>query len=461
MSIRLRISLLFTLLVTLILLLLSMTVYYFASVNRKASFKTRLKTRAVSTAQVYAALGKGNNDILDRMNASTISSLYNKSVTLLDSSNQPAYIYTSEPGDTLQLTQTIIDKANTQNEYYFTNGTKEGIAIRHADTSSYFIVGVAAYDMDGRNALAGLKQILLVAFIAGIFITLFSGYIFASQLVKPLVKMTRHVTLITSNNLSQRIETTSKKDELNLLSLTFNDLLDRLQESFQIQRRFISHASHELSTPLTAISSQLEVALQNDRSTEEYKSVMTSIYEDVRQMQQLTRSLLEIAKAGSQGSIDLSEVRVDEIIMKVVADTERQNSSYHVMPVFGDFPDDEKLIQVFGNADLLYSALKNLVENGCKYSADQKAMITLSFTGKKVVIDISSKGDVIAESDIQHIFQPFFRTNTARNKPGFGLGLTLTRRIISIHKGSVTVSSDPEEGTKFTITLPSVAAFIA
>ncbi|HVZ57146.1 MAG TPA: HAMP domain-containing sensor histidine kinase [Chitinophagaceae bacterium] len=459
MSIRLRISLLFTLLVTLILLLLSLTVYYFAAVNRKSAFKTRLRTRAVSTAQVYAALGGSNLDILDRMNAGSVSSLYNKSVTLLDSLNQPVYTYNSDPHETRPLPQDILDKAGNGEEYYFVQGDKEGIAIRHDDSTHHFIVGVAAYDMDGRSAMAGLRQILVVAFLAGILITLLSGYLFASQLVKPLARITRQVNLITSNNLSQRIETTPSRDELNRLSLTFNDLLDRLQASFEIQRRFISHASHELSTPLTAISSQLEVTLHKDRDPEEYRRVMASIYEDVEQMKQLTRSLLEIAKAGSQGSIDLSEVRVDEIILKVAADVEKQNPSYHVSPDFGEFPEEERQMVVFGNADLLYSAFKNLAENGCKYSADQRAFLNLRFQDKMVEVTISSKGDVIAESDIQQIFEPFFRAGSVQDKPGFGLGLTLTRRIISIHKGRIRVSSDPELGTTFTITLPSLEAY--
>jgi signal transduction histidine kinase len=459
MSIRFRISFLFTFLVTLILILLSSTVYYFASENRKNVFKSRLKNRAVSTAQMYGVLGNKSGPVLEKMDSGSVSSLYKKTVIILGPGDHPVYSYPAAPSEPVALDPETIRNIKEHKEFFFTDHGKEGIGIQHADSTSHFIVAISAYDSDGIASLNNLKKILATAFLAGIFIILLSGYLFATQLVKPLAKMTWQANMITSNNLSQRIEYNNNKDELNHLASTFNDLLDRLQESFQIQRRFISHASHELSTPLTVVSSQLEVALQKDRDTEEYKNVLASVYEDVQQMQQLTRSLLEIAKAGSQGSIDLQESRVDEILIKVAADVEKQNPDWRVMLHFGDFPDDEKLIEVFGNPDLLNSALKNLVENGCKYSEDKIAFASIRFEEKKIIIEIKSKGDIIAESDIQQIFQPFFRTGSAQHKPGFGLGLTLTRRIILLHKGKIEVSSDLDAGTKFIIILPSAAAF--
>ncbi len=135
---------------------------------------------------------------------------------------------------------------------------------------------------------------------------------------------------ISSQNLSHRLEAGSGHDELHQLANTFNELLNRLQESFMIQRRFISNASHELSTPLTSISSQLEVTLHKDRDIEEYKQVMLSIREDVKQMQQLTKSLLEIAKTGSQGTIELVEVRIDEVMFKVMGDVQKISPDYKV-----------------------------------------------------------------------------------------------------------------------------------
>ena len=454
MSIKLKISFWFTLIVTIILLILNSSVYYFNSLDRRNNFKTRLKNRAHSTVHLYSSLGKNNLPVMLRLDSVGVASLYDKSVLIMDMDGNTIYNF----GDEL----TLRDKTNEikeSGEYYFTHENKEAVAVFHSDNSQSFIAAVSAYDQDGIERLQNLKNLLIISLVAGIVIALLLGYVFASRLVRPISKMTQQANLITSNNLSQRIETGENKNEVEQLGATLNHLLDRLQESFHIQRRFISNASHELSTPLTSISSQIEVALQRERSSEEYKQVMTSVYEDVHQMQQLTRSLLEIAKAGSQGSIELKEVRVDEVLLKAVSDVKKQNPEYDVKLSFDDYPDEEQLLDVFGNTDLLYSALKNILENGCKYSDDKTAKAAISFPDRQVVIGISSKGDVIAESDIQHIFQPFFRSSGVQQKPGFGLGLTLTRRIISLHRGKIEVSSDPDLGTTFTISLPSMASF--
>ena len=226
------------------------------------------------------------------------------------------------------------------------------------------------------------------------------------------------------------------------------------------QRNFISNASHELSTPLTSISSQLEVAMQKNRSGEEYLEVMQSVYEDIKELHLLTHSLLNIAKTGSHGGIDLNEVRVDEILFKVISDVKKQNGKYKIALNFEVVPDDEKLLTVFGNANLLYIAFKNIIENGCKYASDHQSKVAVLFDKSKIIIKVANIGDIIAEADIQNIFQPFFRAETAQNKPGFGLGLTLTKRILSLHKAAIGVESAPEKGTLFTLTIPNIVSVL-
>lgn len=459
MSIKLRIAASICIFTSIFLLLMGVTVYYFTSLDRRLSFEKRLLSRAVSTAHVYADSIEKKNTILQKIDSAAVASLFAKSVTIINDYDSVLYQYSMLENDELHLSSKILDRARAKESYYFKTGNKEAVAINYHDAVNRFIVAIAATDQDGRELLDGLKKIMITVLVVGVLISFFLGYFFARQLLRPIARITAQVNLISHHNLSHRIESYGhgKKDELAQLAATFNHLLDRLQESFTIQRRFISNASHELSTPLTSVSSQLEVAMQKERTVDEYKQVMASVYEDVQQMQQLTRSLLEIARTGTKGSIDLSEVRIDEVILRVVANVEKQNPQYQVEPDFGDFPDDDDSMLVFGNPDLLYTALKNIIENGCKYADDQKAAVQLSFNNDNVILEIANKGDVIAESDIQNIFHPFFRTDKAQSKPGFGLGLTLARRIIQLHKGEIEVVSDLERGTLFTITLPSVA----
>jgi two-component system, OmpR family, sensor histidine kinase ArlS len=457
MSIRFKIALLFALLVTLILTIVSVSVYFFSVQERTNAFKNRLRNRAYSTAKIYADITDTNYNVLRRMDIAAVSSLYNKSITITGyNNNLYEYCYTDSAGDSLLLSKNIIDQAKIHKEYYFTYNSKKAIAIQHIDDGSNFIVAVAALDIDGQEYLQQLKKILVIALLLAVLLSYIVGLIFAKNLINPIKRITNEVNQITSNNIARRIEINDKKDELTKLAETFNNLLDRLQDSFFIQRRFISNASHELSTPLTSISSQLEVSLQKSRTTEEYKEVMYSIYEDVKDLQQLTRSLLDIAKTGSEGSIDLEEVRLDEVLFKVVADIKKQNQQFKVVLNLDTFPENEKLLTVFGNTNLLYISLKNIIENGCKYSNNFQSAITAIFDEKYVEIQVANNGDVIAEADIQNIFQPFFRTDSAQQKPGFGLGLTLTKKILALHKGSISVESGSNTGTVFTLRLPNI-----
>ncbi len=460
MKIKYKITVLFALLVTVIMLLLSISVYYFTSLDRSEAFKRRLKGRANNNAQIYSLFGDSSRSVLTRIDSGSVNTLPRKSVLIFDYLGHITYEFNAKGETPPQVPPEVLERSRLEEEVYFKTGDREALAFHHTDTNSRIVIVVAAADDDGWVRLAQLRRILLLSLLIGIAIALIGGYVFSMQLVKPIAQIIHEVNDISSQNLSHRIEAGNGHDELHQLANTFNELLNRLQESFNIQRRFVSNASHELSTPLTSISSQLEVTLHKDRTIDEYRQVMQSIREDVQQMQQLTKSLLEIAKTGSHGTIELKDVRIDEVLFKVMGDVRKISPEYKVELHFGDFPEDEKEFLIFGNADLLYSSIKNFVENGCKYSPDHISWVDLSFLNGQIIIRVKNQGDAIAEEEIEHIFQPFYRTHSAATKSkGFGLGLALAKRIIGLHKGAIQVQSDLVTGTIFTIVLPSVKIF--
>jgi two-component system sensor histidine kinase ArlS len=461
LKIKFKITALFALLVTAILLILSISVHYFTALQRAEAFRKRLKGRANNDGQLFSMFGDSDSTrtVLYRIDSASAFTLYEKSVAIFNYLDQPVYTYNVKSIDSLLPNKDILKQARLKHEVYFTNKKRDVLAFHYTDSSSRIVVVVAGYDVDGWQRIKELRDILLTCLFIGIAVALLVGYAFSLQLVKPITQIIHEVKHVSSQNLSHHIQAGNTQDELNQLANTFNELLDRLQESFIIQRRFISNASHELSTPLTSILSQLEVTLHKERSMEEYRQVMTSIHEDVQQMQHLTKSLLEIAKTGTQGSIELNEVRIDEVLLKVTADVQKISEQYKVILQFGEFPDDEKLFLVFGNIDLLYSSLRNIVENGCKFSHDHTAWVNLLFEKEEVIVQVKNYGDPISAEDTEHIFQPFYRSAQATPIEGFGLGLALAKRIISLHKGTIKVHSARDTGTVFTIMLPSVKAF--
>lgn len=455
MKIRHKITLLFAFLVTAIMLLVSFSVYYFFALQRKEVFAKRLQSRASYNSQIYSIIGADNPEILRRVNMSASGLLPKKSVAIYDLQGKLLYQFNSQGSDSIVLPPGELTRIIGSEEYLFTIDKREAIGYFDPDSQRPKIVVVAAYDGDGWMRLGQLKQIFVVSLLVGILLSILLGYIFSRQLLAPITQMIEEVNDISSQNLATRIHAGKSQDEMNQLAETFNNLLNRLDESFTTQRRFISNASHELSTPLTSISSQLQVTLQRERSSEEYRSVMRSVLEDVQQMLQLTKSLLEIAKTGSQGGIELKEVRLDEVMFKAIADVRRISPSYRVDLNFGELPENDESYFVFGNSDLLYISIKNIIENGCKFSVDHTSMVDLSYRNNELKIEVRNQGDVIAENETENIFQPFYRSASTSKVPGFGLGLALARRIVNLHKGRISVNSNASTGTIFSIHLPS------
>jgi two-component system, OmpR family, sensor histidine kinase ArlS len=455
MPVRVRITLIFSLLVFIILTIVCFGIYYFSYQTRINNIKSRLSNRAITTGRLLSQREIFDRHLIQRIDSSTTLSYKNKIVEAFNYQNKRVYLYSDAPDDTVHVNQTILDNARVKGSLYFTEGNREIVAYHYSDNNSRLVMVVAGEDVEGRENLKNLSEILLISFLVGNIFVLISGYFFSRGLLLPIKNISKDVAEISAHNLARRIKTGTSKDEWYQLSNTLNELLNRLQESFDMQRRFISNASHELSTPLTAILSQLEVNLQRERSGEEYRKVLQSINQDVQHLTKLTQTLLEFAKAsGNPGGLEINLVRIDEIILSLPAEALKINSSYSVKIEFDNLPEEEESLLVFGNETLLFTAINNVVINACKYSDDHQANVKLKVVGNTVSIDVTDRGKGINNSELEKIFQPFYRIEENRNEGGFGLGLSLAYRIIKIHKGGIEVSSEPGKGTSFQIQLP-------
>lgn len=459
MPIRIRITLIFTILVVLIAGIMCSSIYYFSYRARTNTIKTRLTNRAITTARLLAQKEIFSEELVQRIDSLTTISLKNKIVQAYDYKNIKIYSYSDIPGDTLVIDTNVLDESRINGIYFFRIRNKEAIAYYHTDSYTRIVVVSAAEDIDGKQGLNTLFKILVTSFLLGTGVVLIAGYFFSTRLLQPVKKITEDVEEISVQNLTRRIKTGVTKDEWYKLSNTLNQLLNRLQESFELQRRFIANASHELSTPLTSIASQLEVSLQRERNAIEYRRVMQSVHSDVQHMNKLTQTLLEFAKAaGDPGGLEIREVRVDEILMELPSQVAKINHRYVVSLQFDNMPDDERHILVFGNEALLLTAIKNIVINACKYSSNQKATISLELQGKQLAVTVCDEGIGISENELQHIFQPFYRATDNNVSEGVGLGLSLSERIVKLHKGTIRVKSVVGTGTCFVIYLPVASA---
>ncbi|PWV51698.1 HAMP domain-containing sensor histidine kinase [Chitinophaga sp. S165] len=456
MPIRLRITSLFTLLVIIILGIVCQSIYYFSAASRLNTLKTRLTNRAITTARLLTHSGMVDPELMHRVDSLTTLALKRKSVQAYKNKSYPIYSYSDIPNDSIRLDNAILRSAKDEEIFYFTDRKKEAVAYFDRNSEGGLIVVCAGEDEDGIRTLEKLGKILSFSFICGTLLSFAGGYFFSRELLRPVGRIANEVNDISAYNLDRRIPVGKSKDEWHQLSTTLNELLDRLKDSFELQRRFISNASHELSTPLTLISSQLEISLQRNRTEEEYRQAMAQVLNDVRHMNSLVQALLKFATAsGNAGGLQINLVRIDEILMRLPGEIQSREKEHNVSLHFGAFPEEDERLLVLGNEELLFTAILNIVSNACKYSEDHHADVSLTVTGSGFTITIADNGIGIEEKELERIFLPFYRIRQNAGTKGFGLGLSLAMRIIKLHKGNVKVQSMPGAGTSFTIELPA------
>jgi len=448
MQIRYKITFVYATTVAIILLLLCFSIYFLSAQDRTSQFRDRLKARGLAIHRLLKT-NRLEPAVVQEVIRVPSSALNQKSIHVYDSTGNLILAENDKGAPVLQVKADVLRKISQRQDYYFKTGERDALVFKAGNSTMV----IAAYDDDRIEWLRKLRLTLMISFFLSIALVIFVGYVFSLGLVRSIRKISEKLSHISTRDFSQRLETGDNHDELDQLATTINNLLSRLQHSFETQSRFIDNASHELSTPLAVILSQLEIARQRNRSKEEYEALVDSVYEDVSRLDLLVKSLLDLAKlSGSQNGLELQYFRIDDLMMQLPVAIRKINTSYNVKLIFDEFPEDEEKMKVYGNEALLFCALYNIMHNACKYSSDNAAVIKLSFTDDNIRILIQDQGPGIAKEDLPHIFQPFYRSlKVNASVAGTGLGLALAKNIIKLHNGTINVETEKGAGTSFLV----------
>lgn len=452
MKIRQKLTLISTCMTALILIGVSIAIYYFFSLYRQIEFYDRLKDRASIIAQVHLERDELSEDAFRAVQKKYRQTLSNEIIGLFEIGYPLNLIQDSLKVDLpLSFFESVPDSRYVEVK----SGDRQAVGMYYRDNQGDFVVLVSAIDRFGAIELADLQKILIACFFVSIIFIFISGWFFSQQALKPITGIIREVNSIRLSNLHLRLSTDNSKDEIAELSTTFNKMLERLETSLEIQKNFISNASHELKNPLTAIIGQVDLALGRERSAESYKAALQTIAYEAKRLDNLTSKLLDLAQTDFDENALLNEdVRMDELIMEVHDDLNNLAPGCNVHINFEHIPEDEQLITIRGNKKLLHAALVNVLENACKYSDNQKVSVLIKADKSELKVSTADKGIGISEQDLQNIFQPFYRGDNARGYKGFGIGLSLTEKIVRMHGGEISIHSRLGEGTDFMIILP-------
>jgi signal transduction histidine kinase len=327
--------------------------------------------------------------------------------------------------------------------------------IKYESKKGVYAVVVSAENYYNTHHLAYLRNIILVAIVIMSLLSLYVSILFSKYVFTPVKSIANSVKEIGSQNLHMRLQASTANDEISELTVTFNNMLDRLETSFETQNNFISNASHELSTPLTSIIGGAEVTLTKDRTPQEYKEAINSILAEANRLESITRSLLLLAQTGFDGKKQKFErVRADQLLWDVKETIDNMNPSNNVQINLSLIPEAPEKLKIMGNAHLLHLALANIVNNACKYSNNKIVTLAIGTSDDCVIVSVKDEGIGIPDGEIQHIFDPFYRASNTKNYEGYGIGLPLARNIVRLHRGEMVVRSKLEHGTTVQLSFP-------
>ena len=450
-SIR-KISVLLISSISILLFFLGYSVYYYLSNYTYADFYKRLEAR-VSVAEKYQFES-------NQKDAQVLKNIRDEHLELL--SDEKEYIlYCPNTNAIKQLADSNslpIDFLNIVSSQQFANFQKDDIfyygKIRKSTEGFYFII-VSAKNYYNSHHLILLKKVLITGGIIVILIIIYFTYLFSLNFFNPIRKIITKVNSISTDNIHLRLDDNQNSVEINQLATTFNNLLNRIEIAIETNKNFISNASHEFGTPLTAIMGEADVALLKDRTPIEYQETLQKILKQSERLNKISQSLLFLAQIGyKENKLNFTIIRTDELIMQANEIMNQLIPKNNIKIDFDLLPENPKKLKVLGNKELLMLAMTNILTNACKYSSNKPVIVSLASTNNQILIIFKDQGIGIPEPELPFIFDPFYRASNTAAYDGYGIGLPLTKNIIKIHKGELIISSVLHKGVTIQVKLP-------
>jgi signal transduction histidine kinase len=452
MNTKLKISLLLIASNILLLLLFGGGIYYFLRNYSYKDFYKRLETRASITARYKFEQNKLNSEAFRNIREQHLEKL----------SDEKVYFY--KINDKMKIKSLAVktglgiaffkeifreSKATAQKGNTFYTG------IKYLNNGQTYVIIVSAKNYYASHHLTFLRYIIGVGILIILIITSYFSIYFSRHIFDPINAITNTVNKISTDNMHLRLKEVEHNNEIGRLVSTFNGLLNRVETAFETPKNFISNASHEFRTPLTAIIGEAEVILMKDRSINEYQQSLKSILVQAERLNQITQSLLLLAQTGYENKkIHIELLRTDEILWEVKELINQLNPKNKISIDLSLLPEDPKKLKIRGNKHLLHTAFANVLNNACKYSNNKPVVVSIASTDNTVIVLIKDIGIGIPMSEIDFIYDPFFRASNTKYFEGYGIGLPLARNIIKLHDGQLLVSSVVNEGTTVQIKIP-------
>ena len=278
------------------------------------------------------------------------------------------------------------------------------------------------------------------------------GFGIARRSLQPVHRIIACANEITGGDLTRRVPEEPARDELGEMTRTLNRMLASLEESFQRERRFTSDASHELRTPVAVILACGESLQADAQLTPDQREKVETILNECSRMQRMIQQMLTLTR-GQEGRypVVMESICLNDILDGVAMVLEPMAEKRHIALHF----EAETRVELTADQSLMTQLLLNLTENAVKYGKDGgDVWVQAHLAGDRAILTVADNGVGVSEENLPHLFERFFRADTARDRTGTGLGLSIAQWIVQLHGGTIAVESTLGVGTKFTVTLP-------
>lgn len=296
--------------------------------------------------------------------------------------------------------------------------------------------------------------ILLVSAPVLLFMSVLGGYLILTRALGPVELVVETAHKITAEDLSLRIPSKNRKDEIGRLITTFNQMIARLEQSVSQLKQFSTDASHDLKTPLTVIRGEIDIALRKKRTPGHYQQTLTSVHEEARKLETVIDNLLFLSRIDAQDHrLTFQRVRLDEILLELFEKTGRLAREKRIAYVITK----AESLSVRGDVVLLNRLVLNLLDNAIKYTPEgHKIEMSLEREGKRALLRVRDTGIGIPGECLPFIFDRFYRVDKSRSQKtgGSGLGLSIVKKITDIHHAKVKVKSILDKGTTVRVSFP-------
>ena len=439
MKLKHRLALYSVVIFSIIILIVSTIIYF--------SFYTEMEKKEIKSLQNKTLLAsiyyleKDELPVLEHNNVQSqlIKTISRKNILIIDQNNKK---YNGNMADNKEITQQFIENIRSNKTDFFASKDFFYNGIFYHDNQGDFVVITRESKQEFNEQMQSLLQILISVSLVGlIFIYLFSNFLGVIA-YEPITKIIEQIKERDAKNFIEPLKLNKSYAEIEDLIKTYNHFIDRMAQTFNVQKNFIDYVSHELRTPITALLGTFEVTNHKKRTLEEYESVIVQLKQYTNDLQETLDQMMLLS--GAKTSFEFSQIRIDEVVWQVIENA----ILYHQARINVDLQVvNNQLLTIQGNEKLLEVALNNLVSNAIKYSNNQPILVQFLEINHRLQIHISDLGIGILETDIKQIKQNFFRGKNTQDFQGKGIGLSMANIIFTLHQIDIEIVPNKPKGT--------------